>query len=119
LPRAGRNGLKDVLHAVREALLDGAPDAPGVASASAGYRALPHEATLRRLCAQVEADYRSRLRRAGCVDFAELLLAARDVLRDEVGFRASAQARTGALLVDEVQDTNGLQLELVLLLAEA
>lgn len=119
LPRAGRNGLKDVLHAVRDALLDGALEAPGVASAYAGCRAVPHEATLRRLCAQVEGDYRTRLRRAGCVDFAELLLAARDVLRDEVGFRASAQARTGALLVDEVQDTNGLQLELVLLLAEA
>ncbi len=119
LPRTGKNGLRDALAAVREALLDGTLQLPGVVSAYAGCTAVRHEATLRRLCGQVEADFRAALRRGGWMDFAELLVAARDVLRDRLGFRASAQARAGALLVDEVQDTNGLQLELVVLLSEA
>ncbi len=119
LPRSGKNGLRDALAAVREALLDGTPQLPGVVSAYAGCTAVRHEVTLRRLCGQVEADFRAALRRGGWMDFAELLVAARDVLREQLGFRASAQARAGALLVDEVQDTNGLQLELVVLLSEA
>ncbi len=119
LPRTGRNGLRDALASAREALLDGTLDAPGVASAYSGCNAIRHERTLRRLCDAVEADFRRALRRGGWMDFAELLVAARDVLRDDVGFRASVQARIGAVLVDEVQDTNGLQLELVVLLAEA
>ncbi|MGO8970322.1 MAG: UvrD-helicase domain-containing protein [Myxococcaceae bacterium] len=119
IPRVGNNGLRGLLASVRESLLDGTLEAPGVASASAGCAAVRHERTLRRVCERVEADYRRALRRGGWMDFAELLVAARDVLRDEVGFRASAQGRTGALLVDEVQDTNTLQLELVVLLAEA
>jgi ATP-dependent helicase/nuclease subunit A len=119
LPRTGRNGLRDALASAREALLDGTLDAPGVASAHAGCIAIRHERTLRRLCDAVEADHRAALRRGGWMDFAELVVAARDLLRDDVGFRSSVQARIGAVLVDEVQDTNGLQLELVVLLAEA
>ena len=119
LPRTGRNGLRDALVSVRDALLDGTLQMPGVASAYSGCTAIRHERTLRRLCDAVELDFRVALRRGGWMDFAELLVAARDVLRDDVGFRSSIQGRIGALLVDEVQDTNGLQLELVLLLAEA
>jgi ATP-dependent helicase/nuclease subunit A len=119
LPRTGRNGLRDALAAVREALLDGTLQMPGVASAHAGCTALRHEATLRRLLGLVELDFRAALRRGGWMDFAELLVATRDVLRDDVGFRASIQGRIGALLVDEVQDTNRLQLELLVLLSEA
>jgi ATP-dependent helicase/nuclease subunit A len=119
LPRTGRNGLRDALASAREALLDGTAEAPGVASAHAGCTAIRHERTLRRLCAEVEADFRGALRRGGWMDFAELLVAARDLLRDDVHFRASVQARLGAVLVDEVQDTNHLQLELVVLLSEA
>ncbi len=119
IPRVGNNGLRGLLASARESLLDGTLEAPGVVSASAGCAAVPLERTLRRLCERVEADYRGALRRGGWMDFAELLACTRDALRDEVGFRASAQARIGALLVDEVQDTNTLQLELVVLLAEA
>ena len=119
LPRTGRNGLRDALASAREALLDGTAEAPGVASAHAGCTAIRHERTLRRLCDAVEEDFRAALRRGGSMDFAELLVAARDLLRDDVHFRASVQARIGSVLVDEVQDTNTLQLELVVLLAEA
>jgi len=119
LPAAGRNGVRDALREVREALLEGTPAEPGVISAFAGAAALPHERTLRRLCDRVLDDHRAALRRGGWMDFAELMVAARDLLRDDLGFRSTAQARIGTLLVDEVQDTNGLQLELLLLLAEA
>ena len=119
LPRTGKNGLRDALLAVRDALVEGSPALPGVVAAHAGYGACRHEATLRRLCSLVEADFRAALRRGGWMDFAELLVATRDVLRDDVGFRSSVQRRIGALLVDEVQDTNHLQLELVVLLSEA
>jgi len=119
LPRTGKNGLRDALLAVRDALVEGSPALPGVVAAHAGYVACRHEATLRRLCSLVEADFRAALRRGGWMDFAELLVATRDVLRDDVGFRSSVQRRIGALLVDEVQDTNHLQLELVVLLSEA
>jgi ATP-dependent helicase/nuclease subunit A len=119
LPRTGRNGLRDAMVAVRDALADGTLQMPGVASAHAGCTAIRHEATLRRLLGLVELDFRAALRRGGWMDFAELLVATRDVLRDDVGFRASIQGRIGALLVDEVQDTNRLQLELVVLLSEA
>jgi ATP-dependent helicase/nuclease subunit A len=119
LPRAGRNGLRDALASTREALLDGTQDSPGVVSAHAGCTAVRHEHTLRRLCEAVEVDYRAALHRNGWMDFAELVVAVRDLLRDDLHFRASVQARIGAVLVDEVQDTNTLQLELVVLLAEA
>jgi ATP-dependent helicase/nuclease subunit A len=119
LPGPGRNGVRDALRAVREALLEGTPAEPGVVSAHAGVAALPHQRTLRRLCDRVMADHRAALRRGGWMDFAELMVAARDLLRDDPTFRSTAQARIGTLLVDEVQDTNGLQLELLLLLAEA
>ena len=119
LPGGGRNGLRDVLRELRDSLLEGTPDAPGVACAYAGAVALPHERTLRRLGDRVLSDYRAALRRGGWMDFAELVVAARDLLRDDLAFRSAVQARIGALLVDEVQDTNGLQLELLVLLAEA
>ncbi len=118
LPRTSRNGLRDALASARDALLDGTTEAPGVASAHAGCTAIRHERTLGRLCDGVQADFRDALRRGGWMDFAELLVTARDLLRDDVHFRASVQARLGAVLVDEVQDTNHLQLELVVLLSE-
>ena len=119
LPGPGRNGVREALRGVREALLEGTPAEPGVVSAHAGVTALPHERTLRRLCDRVMDDHRAALRRGGWMDFAELMVAARDLLRDDLAFRSTAQARIGTLLVDEVQDTNGLQLELLVLLAEA
>src|SRR6185295_19138481 len=50
--------------------------------------------------------------------FSELLIRARDLLRDHPVVRREVQDRIRALLVDEFQDTNRLQLELVTLLAE-
>src|SRR5262249_39329438 len=64
--------------------------------------------------------YQARKARAGCLDFHDLLLGARDLVRDHPGVRRDAQAQTRYLLVDEFQDTDPLQLEMILALtAEA
>lgn len=74
------------------------------------------------LCAlleRVEAAYDAEKRRAGALDFSDLVRRVRDLLRDDRAVRDQVKRRIGALLVDEFQDTNGVQLELVHLLAES
>ncbi len=56
--------------------------------------------------------------RAGCLDFLDLLLRARDLVRDRPDVRRDFQRGIRYLLVDEFQDTDPLQLEMVLSLAE-
>jgi ATP-dependent exoDNAse (exonuclease V) beta subunit len=51
------------------------------------------------------------------LDFDDLQLHARDLLRDDAALRASYAERFARVMVDEFQDTNPLQLELVDLLA--
>jgi ATP-dependent helicase/nuclease subunit A len=86
--------------------------------AYAAWRTAPFEATFRELLGQVETRHDAELARRNVFDFTSLLVKARDLLRDHPEFRQQMQERLGALLVDEFQDTNRLQLELVLLLAE-
>ncbi|MEW5783739.1 MAG: UvrD-helicase domain-containing protein [Bacillota bacterium] len=54
----------------------------------------------------------------GALDFQDLLLKARDLLRDVLPARQYFQQRYRFLLVDEFQDTDPLQVDLVYLLAE-
>ena len=54
--------------------------------------------------------------RAGCLDFLDLLLHARDLVRDRPDVREDFQRSIRYLLVDEFQDTDPLQLETVLAL---
>ena len=54
---------------------------------------------------------------AGVVDFLDLLLKARDLIRDNRDARTSFQGRFARLFVDEFQDTDPLQAEILLLLA--
>ena len=63
--------------------------------------------------APVRAAYRRALRESARVDFDELLLRARDLLRDHEAVRAALAARHARLLVDEFQDTDPLQAEIV------
>ncbi len=53
--------------------------------------------------------YEETCRRSGLVDFAELLLRAYELLRDNERLRAHYQQRFRHVLVDEFQDTNGIQ----------
>lgn len=69
--------------------------------------------TLRR----VYALYQERCDRAGLVDFAELLLRAHELLRDQPALLAHYRARFREILVDEFQDTNAIQYGFVRLLA--
>ncbi len=86
--------------------------------AFAAWRTAPFEATFRDLLGRVEERHEVEFSRRNVFDFTALLVKARDLLRDHPVFRDQMQQRMGALLVDEFQDTNRLQLELVLLLAE-
>ena len=55
--------------------------------------------------------------REGALDFLDLLLRARDLVRDDAIVRAHFQRRFRRIFVDEFQDTDPLQAELLLLLA--
>jgi ATP-dependent helicase/nuclease subunit A len=62
------------------------------------------------------AAYAARKARAGCLDFMDLLLHARNLVRDRPDVRRDFQRGIRYLLVDEFQDTDPLQLETVLCL---
>ena len=63
------------------------------------------------------ALYQERCDRAGLVDFAELLLRAHELLRDNAAILAHYRRRFTHLLVDEFQDTNAIQYAFVRVLA--
>src|SRR5262249_39402568 len=83
-----------------------------------GCATAPLEAAFQRLMVEASGRYRAELRRRHVVDFAELPERVRDTWRDSPDAREDAQRRVSALLVDEFQDTNRVQLELVTLLSE-
>jgi ATP-dependent helicase/nuclease subunit A len=60
--------------------------------------------------------YAAAKAREGLLDFEDLQLAARDLLRRDEGVRERERLRFRALMVDEFQDTNRLQCELIDLL---
>ena len=61
--------------------------------------------------------YRELKERAGRLDFLDLLLTARNLVRDNAAVRGELQARFTHIFVDEFQDTDPLQAEILLLLA--
>jgi ATP-dependent helicase/nuclease subunit A len=61
--------------------------------------------------------YQQLKAREGALDFLDLLLHARDLIRGNTSVRNHFQARFRCLFVDEFQDTDPLQAELLLLLA--
>ena len=63
------------------------------------------------------AQYEERKHEAGTLDFLDLLIKARDLVRDSAPVRARFRQRFRVLLVDEFQDTDPLQTELLLFLA--
>ena len=62
------------------------------------------------------AAYATAKRARSAVDFADLELVARDLLRDQPAVAAALRERFARVMVDEFQDTNPLQLELLDLL---
>ena len=82
------------------------------AKADADLAALLHGEMLECLRA-----YEARKRESGALDFLDLLIKARDLVRDSEEIRREFRARFRAILVDEFQDTDPLQAELLRLLA--
>ncbi len=58
---------------------------------------------------KVYAHYDEHCRRAGLVDFSEMLIRAHELLLDNDDLRAKYQQRFSHVLVDEFQDTNAIQ----------
>jgi len=78
------------------------------------------------LAAHLQAELRDPIERydrlkieAGRLDFVDLLLKARDLIRNHDGVRRDAQQRYARIFVDEFQDTDPLQAEILLLLASS
>jgi ATP-dependent exoDNAse (exonuclease V) beta subunit len=65
------------------------------------------------------ARYEELKARSGALDFLDLLLKARDLVRGNAGVRRGFHARFTHIFVDEFQDTDPLQAEILLLLASA
>src|SRR5581483_2404490 len=63
------------------------------------------------------AAYAAAKERESALDFEDLQLAARDLLRDHADIREREQLRFRSIMVDEFQDTNRLQCELIDLVA--
>ena len=64
-------------------------------------------------------DYAEKRRTEGRAEFQDLLVWARDLLRDNLEVRDHFRKRFSHLLIDEVQDTDPLQAEIAMFLAEA
>ena len=62
-------------------------------------------------------EYAAAKRRESVIDFEDLQLAARDLLRNDANVREDTQLRFRLVMVDEFQDTNLLQCELIELVA--
>jgi ATP-dependent exoDNAse (exonuclease V) beta subunit len=63
------------------------------------------------------AGYELLKSKSGCLDFLDLLIKARDLVRDDDEVRRDLQNRFTHFFVDEFQDTDPLQAEILLLLA--
>jgi ATP-dependent exoDNAse (exonuclease V) beta subunit len=72
---------------------------------------------LQELLERFAAEYEAAKKRESAVDFEDLQLAARNLLRDDEDVRDSVRLRFRMVMVDEFQDTNRLQCELVDLVA--
>ena len=75
-------------------------------------------ATLRRLLIPYAEDFRERFVREGHLSFDGLLVRARNLVRDQVRVRTDLKRRYRTILIDEFQDTDPIQYEILLYLAE-
>ncbi len=103
-----------------EALVEGRAIAAWTKEARAAWASAEGadlHARLVRALRGVVVIYERKKTERGVLDFLDLLLKARDALRDQRGVRAYFQARFLHLLIDEFQDTDPLQVEVAQLLA--
>lgn len=123
---SGRPGLRELAACTyspgnTKVLLAGAPAAARDAldSVLRGYEAVQERAALAiadRLLSLYSDAFQSAKHARGALDFDDLQLRARDLLRDSAELRLRYRSRFKAIMVDEFQDTNRLQLDLLDLL---
>ncbi|MBA2357717.1 MAG: UvrD-helicase domain-containing protein [Actinobacteria bacterium] len=89
----------------------------GVEQAALDRLAARDRDLLQELLERFAGEYAAAKERESLVDFEDLQLRARDLLRDHPEVREREQLRFRSIMVDEFQDTNRLQCELVDLLA--
>jgi ATP-dependent exoDNAse (exonuclease V) beta subunit len=82
------------------------------AASEADLAPLVHEALQEAI-----ADYERLKSKSGCLDFLDLLIKARDLVRNNNGVRRELQNRFTHFFIDEFQDTDPIQAEILLLLA--
>jgi ATP-dependent exoDNAse (exonuclease V) beta subunit len=102
------------LPALRDALREAAE---AHAAAAAEVLAGPQKEALCAVVADAEARYAASKRGARAVDFDDLLVAARDLLRRNPALGAELRRRLRAFVVDEYQDVNPVQQQLFDLVA--
>jgi ATP-dependent exoDNAse (exonuclease V) beta subunit len=90
----------------------------GVEQAALDELAARDRDLLQELLGAFERSYRAAKERESALDFEDLQLLARDLLRENADVRGEESWRFRSIMVDEFQDTNRLQCELVDLLAE-
>jgi ATP-dependent helicase/nuclease subunit A len=73
-------------------------------------------ACLQQELAAATAGYQALKQAAGALDFADLLVRARDLIRENGGVRRHLQRKFARILVDEFQDTDPVQADILLLL---
>jgi len=106
LPSNGPALSTDACAAYQEALV-------GHRAACATRAAIPVRALLDRLLAGFGERYERAKREVSGVDFADLELLGRDLLRDHAQLRGQYTERFERIMVDELQDTNRVQLQLI------
>src|SRR3954447_16861583 len=84
---------------------DLAEDLPAALRSNALLGVLPH-------IEEFASDYETYRRSEGVADFDDILIWARNVLRDNLDVRHYFQGRFQALLIDEFQDTDPIQVEI-------
>ena len=101
----GAGARRGALGAARDPVVHQSQQGRGPASAHAQGRRRPDAPP----ADQALRGVRSTCQRAGVVDFAELLLRAYELWRDNAGVLAHYRQRFRHVLVDEFQDTNAIQ----------
>jgi len=105
-------------HAIEDARLDARRAAAFLGAAIVDLRAAPLAACVRALLVEVERRVRAEKDARGVLAFGDLLVRARDLLKNELPVRARVKARFERVLVDEFQDTSPVQEDLIALLCE-
>ena len=102
-PQQELRARRDALHARLKRFIE-----------EAGADLAPH---LRNELWPIVEGYESAKEQVGCLDFTDLLICTRNLLRDNEEVRAELQQHLTHFFVDEFQDTDPLQVEILLLLA--